>query len=225
MLATEVKRFSQLLQDTFHYYGKSMDAALFNQYWEALKLFPWDEVALAFKRHAAHPTKGDFMPKISELMRWLSGHPENLALQAWTKVLKALQNPGCSRSVAFDDALIHVVIEQMSSWSLLGQMTTQEVPFRAQEFIKRYQYCVAEWPMNYPKYLIGNQEHYQRLYGMATEPDVLLIGDPTKAQAVIAQGGLPTPQVYSIQSASLKKLLQTPPKASHSLTTLGHSDE
>jgi Domain of unknown function (DUF6475) len=212
MQANESERFARLLTTVGYHYGKTLDPSIINQYWEALKGFPFAEVEGAFKRHACHPTKSDFMPKIGHLMRWLSGHPENLALQAWGKVCKALNHVGTSKSIAFDDQFIHAVIDQMGGWVMLGQMTQKDLPFRGQEFIKRYQYCVEDPPIRYPKYLMGATEQWNRVTNRF-EYEVVAFGDDLKkVEQVIAEGTLTAYEVRRIDSAVLKKLLKAPPK-------------
>lgn len=206
----ESERFARLLGSVAYNYGKSVDPIMIQHYWEALKSFSFKEVDRAFKCHACHPIKSDFMPRVGNLMRWLSGHPESRALQAWSKVCEAIHTEGCSDSVAFDDALIHATIHQMGGWAMLGQMTTKELPFRAQEFMKRYQYHIEEPPLRYPKYLMGSTEQFNRSAGYF-EISVKLLGDPVKAENVIKNGGHSFLEARRVDGVLLKKLLKAPP--------------
>jgi len=78
------------------------------------------------------------MPKVADVIKMLQGSTQDSALTAWAKVDKAVRSIGTQMSVAFDDPLIHKVIQDMGGWLGLGQRQEAEWPFVAKEFETRY---------------------------------------------------------------------------------------
>jgi hypothetical protein len=111
-------------------------------------------------------------------------------LQAWSKVESAIRHIGSYNSIAFDDPLIHWVILDMGGWVKLCACSAKEMPFCANEFMKRYQACREGKSSQHPKYLVGVIEHSNRSAGYtitgAQEP--VLMGNPSLALAVFATG-------------------------------------
>ncbi len=158
-------------------------------YWCALEQFELAEVKAAFQAHLSNPDTGQFMPKPADVMRYVKGGTQTQALQAWSKVANAIRSVGGHASVVFDDPLIHVVIEEMGGWISLCQTLLKDLPFRANEFEKRYAAYVLHPPLHYPKQLTGLIEGQNRMngYDYAIKPP-LLIGDPKRALQVLQNG-------------------------------------
>lgn len=126
-------------------YNKNISTTLNEIYWNILKNFDFQEVERAFRYHIANPSGGQFMPKPSDIIRIIQGTAEEKSLDAWTLVEKAIRYIGSYDSVSFDDALIHAVIDDMGGWIHLCTTKHMDMPFRANEFQKRYQrYLVTQ---------------------------------------------------------------------------------
>jgi hypothetical protein len=152
-------------------------------YWEALERFEWEDVKLAFEAHIPNPDCGQFFPKPADIVRWIEGSGETRALRAWSKVEQAIIQVGIYKSIAFDDPLIHIVIEEMGGWIRLCGVTFQELPFRANEFQKRYLGFVYKKPERHPKYLPGLTELENGKNGFPINLPIL-IGDAACAKEV-----------------------------------------
>lgn len=193
MLEQDRAKFASLLKATLDVFGKDVSPGVITVWWEALRRFEYAEVRAAFSRHIQNADSGQFAPKPADIIRTLEGDSEGRALGAWTKVLEALRKVGTWRSVVFDDPLIHAVLEDMGGWIRLGTMMTDEVPFRGQEFHKRYRALVHQPPASYPPKLLGQAEARNMMNGHESEAP-MLIGEPETCQAVLG-GGSATPRI------------------------------
>lgn len=187
---TDKKKFGILMFGCGEYYGKTLSTGVIELYWQGLKNHSIDEVQVAVNHHMADPDSGQFMPKIADLIRALSGGKQTQSMQAWSKVDRAIRRVGPWESVCFDDPIIHRVLEDMGGWiSLCLTDTEEELKFRMHEFQKRYQgYVLQGGVSEYPKYLTGRAEASNLREGYEVQPP-LLLGDKPRAQAVFDGGG------------------------------------
>ena len=202
MKATDAEAFAAILASIGRLYGKSISKHLSDIYWNLLEPYPLSELEIALMAHLRNPNGGQFFPKPADLLRHLEGSGTTKALQAWTLVERAIRQIGIYQSLAFEDPLIHAVIEEMGGWMKLCTITLKELPFCSLEFQKRYEGLVHKPPHRYPPYLPGVIECENSAKGYAI-PEPLLIGDISKTQAVM-EGGRPLPPL-SKQPASLEQ--------------------
>lgn len=181
-------KFSTLMVGIGELYSKTISADLTNIYWLAMKKYDLQDVQKAFNTHVNNPDGGQFFPKPSDIVRIIEGSGETKALQAWAKVEKAIIQVGRYQSVAFDDGIIHAVIDDMGGWIKLCAIKNDGLPFYANEFQKRYMGYVLKKPNLCPRYLCGVSEQENTKNGFETAAP-LLIGDAKKAVEVIRQGG------------------------------------
>ena len=181
-------------------YGKAISEILTDLYWQSLKCFEWQDVKRAFEAHIHNADSGQYFPKPADLVRLIEGTGATKALQAWTKVYKAILQIGAYQSVVFDDPLIHAVLEDLGGWVKLCATSVKDLPFRANEFQKRYMMFVNNAPKSYPKYCCGITEMVNAINGY-TVGSVLFVGDLTKAKQVMQNGCSVT---FLINSEDLK---------------------
>lgn len=189
MSPTDKLAFSALLAGCLNaLYEKSVSTTLIDVWFNALLAYPLDEISAAFSRHVVDPDHGQFPPKPADVVRLIDGGGDGKALAAWSKVDRAIRHVGGWRSVCFDDPLIHACIDAMGGWIKLCETATDELPFRQQEFAKRYRslLMLATEPA-YPPHLIGRAEAGNAPNGYPVEPP-LLLGDPHKAARVLLRG-------------------------------------
>lgn len=209
MNARDLPEFTLLLTGFCVLYGKPVSEMLIELYWGALESFEFDAVKKAFQAHLSNPDTGQFMPKPADVMRYVNGSSQTRALQAWSKVAEAIRRVGSYASVVFDDPLIHVAIEEMGGWISLCQTLLKDLPFRANEFEKRYAAYVLHPPLHYPKQLIGLEEKENRMNGYAIKPP-LLIGNTERALTIL-QNGCEKPLNVQALNLSLAALSLNPP--------------
>lgn len=188
MLPTDKPAFSALLSGCLQsLYEKPLNPVLLDIWFRALEGYPLDEVSAAFSRHVTDPDHGQFPPKPADIVRAIEGGGDGRALAAWTKVDKAIRHVGGWRSVCFDDPRIHACIDAMGGWIKLCGTLIDELPYRQQEFAKRYRALLLIQGLDYPGYLIGRAEDSNAQAGFPVEPP-LLLGNPERAAKVLLQG-------------------------------------
>lgn len=212
MKPLEKNHFAKMLMAICELYGKKMSEALLSLYWSALERFSFDDIRRAITHHVNNPDVGQFMPKPADIVRYLEGDSETHALQAWAKVESAIRKVGSYASIAFDDPIIHVVIVEMGGWRKLCGTSTAEMPFRANEFMKRYQSYQHKQPDSFPRYLSGIYEHNNHSNGYhGLDETPVLVGDERLAAAVLEKGcsSIPFPIHYdnALAIKVLKKMM------------------
>jgi len=181
------ENFGKLLMAIGELYNKQVSASLVKIYWRVLETFVWEDVVNAFQAHVQDPDSGQFLPKPADIIRVIKGNSHSQGLQAWTKVDQAIRCVGPYQSVVFDDAIIHAVLQEMGGWIRICSVGEDELPFVAKEFQTRFNAYRYKAPQGYPRYLVGINEHQNRLNGGEVQPPRLL-GDQTKAQAILSHG-------------------------------------
>lgn len=189
MHENERTQFADLLTDAMAYYGKDVSNFMLSVFWDSLKRFEFNDVSRAFTLHAQNPDNGQWAPKVADIVKMIEGSTQTQGMQAWAKVQTAIGSVGKMRSVAFDDPLIHAVIAEMGGWYALCSSLSEDLPFKAREFEKRYQgYRVRREVPQFAPYLIGGHEADNRLNGYKTPAKPVLIGDPARAALVMEKG-------------------------------------
>lgn len=186
----EKRRFASLMTALSDYYEKEISKGVMGLYWEGLKQYDYAAIEKAAWAHTQSPDEaGRWMPKISDLQKVLQGSTKDQASIAWSKVDRAIRTVGTYTDVAFDDALIHRVIQDMGGWVLIGTKDDSEWPFVAKEFENRYRaYKMRDEEPEYPRKLVGMASAQNGSQGIQINLGTVLIGDEQKAIAVIKGG-------------------------------------
>jgi hypothetical protein len=187
MEMSDKSAFRLMLMEVGELYSKMITKSLINVYWQALKLFDWQDVKKALQAHIQNPDMGQYFPKPTDVVRFIEGSPETKALQAWAIVERAIEQVGIYQSVAFDDLITHAVLDEMGGWIKLCSLTTKELSFSARDFQKRYRGYVHKAPERYPQYFYGLFECDNTKNGYPIDAPIL-IGDFDKAKKVMQQG-------------------------------------
>lgn len=204
----DIPKFTTLLIGIGELYGKAISELLGDIYWQALKSFEWQDILKAFQSHIHNPDGGQYFPKPADIVRLIEGSGETRALQAWAIVEKAIVQVGAYQSVVFDDPLIHAVLEDMGGWVKLCGTLVDEMPFRANEFQKRYRGFVNKAPSRYPKYCCGIAEIENSSQSYRFSPPVLL-GDVKKAKQVMLSGGGTSLAIHFSEADAIKDVPST----------------
>ncbi|OWT68072.1 MULTISPECIES: DUF6475 domain-containing protein [unclassified Achromobacter] len=188
MKPTDQPRFSALISDVFAFYRQDASQFAMNVWWQAMQPFDLAAVAEALNRHCVNPDSGQFMPKPADVVKMLRGSSQDSALVAWSKVDKAMRQVGPYQTVAFDDPVIHRVLEEMGGWIQLGDKTERDWPFIAKEFENRYRgYAMRNEIPEHSKVLIGITDANNQKQGFKVTAPVL-IGDAASAKRVLLSG-------------------------------------
>jgi hypothetical protein len=189
MRPTDRERFRDTIAGAYSFYGRELTKFQLGVWWAALEQFDFEAVADAISRHLTNPDAGQFLPKPADVVKLLSGSTQDAAIVAWTKALRAVQRAGTYVSVAFDDPLIHRVLDDMGGWVEFGKKKADEEPFVAREFQQRYRaYATQQRMPDYPPRLMGVIEAENSRFGLPGDEHVMLIGDERRALESIRGG-------------------------------------
>jgi len=184
MKQDEYGQFQVLWTRICDVYGKSPSDAAITITFRALAKYPLATIRRALDAHTSDPDGGRFMPKPADLIRHIDGDPQSQSLLAWSKVEKAIRTIGPWQTVVFDDPSVMAAIEEMGGWIDLCRVTDKELPFKRNEFTKRYQGYQLRPPEHYPNRLTGVTEATNARIDASIKTDPILIGDPEKARQV-----------------------------------------
>lgn len=182
-------RFGKALSALAEYYGKPMPEGVISLYWQGLSRYPVGEIEAAIWRHIQNPDNGQWMPKVADIVRMIDGDSHGAAALAWAKVMRAVGAVGTYQSLAFDDAVINLVIDDLGGWPGICQTAESELPFLQKRFetaYRAYRQRRDDLPP-YPRYLVGLCEQSNAARGYRSDPP-FLVGDKAKAQAVLTGG-------------------------------------
>ncbi len=195
MREEDKREFKDVVTAVMDVYGKEMSAPVLRLWWAALEPFSLAEVRHGLTKFVRSPDSGSFPPRPADIIRMIEGTAGDRGMIAWGKVQEAIGRVGGYQSVAFDDPVIHVCIEDMGGWPKLCATESQEMTFRAAEFAKRYRAHAEAGVQRFAPYLTGRHESENRIAGFKAPPPVL-IGNPEKALLVIEKGSsAPTLQI------------------------------
>lgn len=216
MQPADHEKFSALLRGVYSFYRQDLSDFALSVWWEAMRPFDFAAVKDALNRHAVNPDNGQFLPKPADVVKLLRGSTQDGALVAWAKVDRAMRSVGTYASVVFDDPIIHRVVADMGGWVLLGYAVEDEWPFKAKEFENRYRGYRSRSEFEYPRQLVGMEEHENARAGFAGQHRVVMIGDESECQRVL-RGGTTAPllgmkQVSQVDVAGLIERAQESPK-------------
>jgi len=181
-------KFAELVTEALGFYRQDVTDFQLDVWWQSLKAFEYAEVERAFSIHIQNPDRGQFPPRPADITRLLRGGAGDRALQAWSRVEKAIRHVGPYRSVIFDDPIIHRVIDEMGGWIRLCEVNTdKDLEFRGQEFRTRFQGYAVRRPQDWPPQLPGYAEADARARSLEP-PEPLVLGDAQRALAVHQRG-------------------------------------
>lgn len=188
MHATDRAAFGRLLHSVYAYYRQQCSEFALQVWWQAMQQYDIETVRETLGRHATNPDNGQFLPKVADVVKLIQGSTLDAAQLAWTKVLNAIASVGTYETVCFDDAIINAVLADMGGWILIGQVSLDELPFKAREFEQRYRgYRTRGGAPVYPRSLPGIFDQSNGATGYGLRPPVL-IGEQEKAKLVFSTG-------------------------------------
>jgi hypothetical protein len=180
--------FAQALVAALDLYGRQTSAAVLDLYTRAIEHYTTEEAIAALQAHLLDPDAGQYAPRPADIVRRVQGGTLTNAAAAWFKVAKAIRQVGSYRSVAFDDPLIHVAIDELGGWIVLCSLSAEDLKYRGRDFEKLY-IGLRQGGRHVDRvlpYLTGRAEAHNGPLGLPVSPPVL-IGDKAKALALSTQ--------------------------------------
>lgn len=181
MIHQDKPHFAALLTTIGEIYQTPIKSTITELYWQAFKEYAWQEVEMALKQHVLHPKQGRFFPKPADIISLLHEKVASRAERAWEKVARAIHELGVYRTVAFDDPIIHCVLNQLISWVPLCQSTQKQLLHYAKRFQIDYILLAKTATLpHYPPYFRGLVAMNN---GQEEKPHI--VGDDKKAIAIL----------------------------------------
>lgn len=185
---TNANKVIELIEKTFAYYGKTLTDEVAAMYALGLSDMSAEEVRQALSAHMRNPDKGQWIPKVSDLVAFRTGNSDAQADAAWAKVHHAVGSVGGYESVVFDDALIHAVIGMMGGWiRFCTQETHDALDWMGKDFRRIYKGLLNNPLPDYPRVLVGIAETHNSAHGFEVAPPKLY-GRRDKALLVYNSG-------------------------------------
>lgn len=157
MQPSERKNFAGLLADAMGYYGKDVSNFTLDVWWTACQGYTLEQVSKALQRHAMDPERGQFAPKVADVVRVLAGTHTDRAQLAWGKVLGAMQTVGAYTDVVFDDPAIHACIEDLGGWVKVCRSSMDDLSYLQHRFCESHKAYVGRSQFDYPRLLVGDR--------------------------------------------------------------------
>jgi len=98
---SESQAFSNMITDALAYWKQDASKFTINVWWQGCKPFTLEQVSKALTAHATDPDKGQFPPKVADIVRHLAGTKTDRSLLAWGKVYDAMSSVGAYQDVDF----------------------------------------------------------------------------------------------------------------------------
>jgi hypothetical protein len=180
-----------LITDALAYYRQNVSEFTLSVWCQACQPFTLEQVSKALTAHATDPERGQFAPKVADLVRILAGTHTDRAALAWGKVHEAMGAVGAYTDVVFDDPAIHAAIEDLGGWPKVCRTEIAELSYTQHKFCESHRAYSQRVEFNYPRRLMGDRspDHEYGKYGLKP-PAPALIGDPSRAKAVFEHGEL-----------------------------------
>lgn len=190
MKSSEKIVFFAMLSDVMSYYKQDTSEFMLNVFWDACQGVEYEQVCKAINSHVKDPDKGQFAPKVADIVRLLIGSKTDRSAIAWGRVYNGLCSVGAYTDVCFDDPAIHAAINDCGGWVKMCRSDMDDLSYLQHRFTQSYQAYSSKEDFNYPRVLIGDRSPdsmYERR-GLPV-PAPVFLGDVEKAKKVYALGG------------------------------------
>lgn len=190
MHTSEQQPFSELVTSALAYYRQDVTAFTLSVWWQGCKGYSLEQVSKALTAHATDPDRGQFAPKVADIVRQLGGTSTDKAALAWGKTYEAMSSVGAYSDVVFDDPAIHAAIADMGGWQKMCRSNMDDLSYLQHRFCESYRAYIGRGEFDYPKVLIGDRSP-DELYAKRglKPPKPRVIGDIDRARLVYQNGG------------------------------------
>lgn len=208
MHSNELLSFKGLLTDVLAYYGKDCSEFTLTVWWGAMQTFSYEQVSRALQKHATDPERGQFAPKVADIVRVLQGTTTERAALAWGKAHDAMSRVGAYTDVVFDDPAIHAVVEDLGGWPKVCRWPVEELSYLQHRFQESHKAYTERGKFEYQRRLGGDRspDHEYERRGFAV-PCPVLIGNRERAIAVLKNGSTAGKTAISTLTTEAMRLL------------------
>lgn len=138
MNKNDYPEFAERLSKVMAYYRQPCSDFVIDVFWEGCKPFTFEEVCRALNCHATDPDKGQFSPKVADIVRILGGTKSDRSLREWGRVFEAMSSIGAYRDVDFQDSATHAAIRDMGGWPKLCRSELDQLSYIQHRFCELY---------------------------------------------------------------------------------------
>jgi hypothetical protein len=187
---TERIAFGALVTDALAYYRQDASRFTLEVWWQACQPFELEQVSKALTAHATDAERGQYAPKVADIVRQLAGTRTDRAMLAWGKAHEAMSAVGAYMDVVFDDPAIHAAVEDCGGWPKMCRTELKELSYLQHRFCEAHKAYTSRREFDFPRRLPGDRSpdsEYTKK-GLAP-PKPAFVGDVEQCQRVLAKGG------------------------------------
>ncbi|MFZ9264816.1 MAG: DUF6475 domain-containing protein [Polynucleobacter sp.] len=203
MNQNEKADFYRLISDVLGYWKQDVSEFAMQVWWNGCQQYSIEQVSKALSNHATDPERGQFAPKVADIVRILQGTKTDRSLIAWGKVHDAMSSVGAYQDVVFDDPAIHAAVQDIGGWPKICRTNMDELSYLQHRFTQSHKAYTEREQFDYPKRLSGDRSpdvEYQKKGLPLPKPAV--VGDVDAARKVYLGGGSNISQI-SFQNLSM----------------------
>lgn len=138
MNQAEKHDFYALVADALGYWKQDVSEFALQVWWNGCQPFEFEDVSRALSQHATDPDKGQFAPKVADIVRILGGTKTDRSLREWGRVHEAMSRIGAYTDVDFQDPATHAAIRDMGGWPKLCRTETDQLSYLQHRFCELY---------------------------------------------------------------------------------------
>lgn len=178
-----------LVSDVLAYYRQQASEFTLSVWWQACQPFDLEQVRKALTVHCTDPERGQFAPKVADIVRVLAGTATDRAALAWGKVHEAMSAVGSYTDVVFDDPAIHAVVEDLGGWPKVCRTKLDELSYLQHRFQEAHRAYTGRGSFTFPRKLMGDRSPDAEYARKGLEPPKpALVGRPELCLQVLEQG-------------------------------------
>lgn len=205
MNQNEKADFYRLISDVLGYWKQDVSEFAMQVWWNGCQQYSIEQVSKALSNHATDPERGQFAPKVADIVRILQGTKTDRSLIAWGKVHDAMSSVGAYQDVVFDDPAIHAAIQDIGGWPKICRTNMDELSYLQHRFTQSHKAYTERETFDYPKRLSGDRSpdvEYEKKGLPLPKPAV--VGNIEAARTVYLGGGA---NISAISFQNLSTLL------------------
>lgn len=189
MTANDRAEFGQLVTNVLAYYRQDATEFILSVWWQGCQPFALEQVSKALTAHATDPDRGQYAPKVADIIRLLGGTSTDKSVLAWGKVYDAMGSVGAYRDVVFDDQAIHATVNDMGGWPKMCRTDLKDLGYLQHRFCESYRVYSGRDGFDYPPVLNGDRSP-DELYAKRglPPPKPAVVGDVERARLVYKGG-------------------------------------
>lgn len=192
-----------LVTDVMKYYRQDVSAFLLDTWVRACEPYSLVLVRKALTDHVRDPERGQFAPKVADVVRRLSGTRTDRSVVAWGVVYDAMGRVGAYQDVVFDDAIVHVVVNDMGGWAKLCRTEEKDLSYAQHRFMELYRSFAERGLQTWPRMLPGDRAADTEFERKGLPPPApVLVGDPSQCAEVYTGGGMPRAKVTALPAGT-----------------------